>query len=1218
MAFLGLGTVGAMMPATAWSRWLDAQSSPDEVARWKEGLSLPGKPTVYRSDRHTDARMHLGGIGTGNFEVGADGRFTTWQLFNTLRDGAVPFFFGVRAGNAAKMLQTTGGPEAPRVAAAEMVGEYPIAKLAFKDVDLPVEVSLEAFSPMAPLDSRLSSMPAAVMVIRVHNPGPATQNVSLAAFAQNPIGYDAMAEGAPFDTPEARLEPEHPNFGGNVNELRREGAAAALLMSAEPGREPKVERPLRVFTNLDVRFFHDAPLDHPKELTIAGLNDLRKDAGACGEGGVAWFEEAALDVDREAMAAAKQLAMNGGAVVFSGKGSPLLARYAESCMGKPLNAGALRPDILFEDFENGYDNWTVVGSAFGRRPVSGSLPGQQRVTDFVGKGLVNSFVGGDDATGKLVSKPFVIDRRFIRFRIGGGRHDTTQMRLIVGDRVARTYSGHNDERLIPAAWDVQDLVGQTAHIEIVDERKGDWGHVNVDQIEFSDFPGDPEVLKLLDEMLPVRFSGIKPGAGKWPKAEFVDLAEKEGVQKVLGGWSIALGKGRVVLLGVPVLDPFSLELRGARQKAYSQLCGLAGVRYDGPIGPTKDAQGFGTMALACVGGRPTALVGFEDWAEGWGRFASGGGLPAFEPGQTAKPTPSWRTHNGALGMDLVVEPGKTEEAVFLLTWSFPNKYSWGDGSWMGNYYSKLWPTAQDALREAVRDLAKLRKRTEGFNRTFYDATLPYWLLDCVTANLGIARHIGITFQIANGDIYGWEGSNGCCQPTCTHVYGYEQSLARVFPDLERVMRRIDLVNQQRLDGGVNNRTVVPSPNKPTGEQPFADGHASTVLKAYREALNTPDDAYLRQHWPRVKRAVDYLIGRDAAAHLGTPNGTLEDDQWNTYDEALHGVTSFVSGYYLAALRAGEEWAKRVGDRKTAERFRGLFEKGQQRLVELCWNGEYFQQHLPDYEKRQGEIGPGCLSDQLVGQWWAYQLGLGYILPKPLVRKALKSIFRYNWVPDLTNWRHSPRAFAGAKDKGMLICTWPKGGRPDVVMLYSDEVWTGIEYEVASMMLYEGMVEEALAVAKGARERYDGVPRDPIGRNPWSEIECGGHYARAMSSWSLLLAASGWRYDGPKRELQIEPRLTPGRFACIFTGSEGWGRLEQRRTRSGQTNVLTVEEGRLVVSKLRLEAGKASRATAKLGGHEVPVSVTKEGETTVLTFAEAAVVKPGRRLEVALR
>src|ERR1019366_10436743 len=150
---------------------------------------------------------------------------------------------------------------------------------------------------------------------------------------------------------------------------------------------------------------------------------------------------------------------------------------------------------------------------------------------------------------------------------------------------------------------------------------------------------------------------------------------------------------------------------------------------------------------------------------------------------------------------------------------------------IGLHFATGWPNAQAVLRETVANMATLRERTEKFRRTFYDSTLPYWLLDCFTANAAIMRHIGVVFRIAKGDVYGWEGSNGCCDPTCTHVWGYEQSLARLFPELEKLMRRIDFMHQQRADGAVNSRTAVPSPPYPSGQGPITDGHASCVLKA---------------------------------------------------------------------------------------------------------------------------------------------------------------------------------------------------------------------------------------------------------------------------------------------------------------------------------------------------------------------------------------------------
>jgi uncharacterized protein (DUF608 family) len=554
---------------------------------------------------------------------------------------------------------------------------------------------------------------------------------------------------------------------------------------------------------------------------------------------------------------------------------------------------------------------------------------------------------------------------------------------------------------------------------------------------------------------------------------------------------------------------------------------------------------------------------------------------------------------------------------FLLTWHYPNKYNQA-GVWMGCHYATLWTDAAAVMREAAVHFPKWREKTERFHRAFYDSTLPYWLLDCLTSQAAIIRHVGVVFRIANGDIYGWEGSNGCCQPTCTHVWGYEQTLSRLFPELERDMRRIDFKHQQRKDGGVNNRTDVPSPQHPTGEQPFADGHASCILKAYREALNQGDDAWLKAYWPHIKRAVEYLIARDAATAGGTPEGILRDDQWNTYDEALHGVTTFISGYYLAALRAGEEWARRVGDMKSAERFHAIFLKGQDNLVKLCWNGDYFQQKLDDYLKRPGEVGPGCMADQLIGQWWAHQLGLGYLLPREKVQGALRAIFKNNWMSDLTGWKHSPRAFAGVKDKGLIICTWPKGGRPGHVMLYSDEVWTGIEYQVAAHMIYEGMIEEAFAVVKGARDRYDGIPRLPIPRNPWNEIECGGHYARAMSSWSLLLAASGYEYDRPARVLRFTPRVTPASFKAFFCGPEGWGSLCQLREGQTQRNEIKLIDGELGVSEVRLAtAVQPQKVSVTLGGTTVAAKFQIVSEGIVVSLDKQAVIKAGDALVISL-
>ncbi len=1242
-----IGVVGAGAAGALWSPPLRAAAlGPEDLARWQSELLTATPPRLYRSETHSDARLHLGGIGTGNFEIGADGQLTTWQLFNTLREGDVPFHFALKTGAVVRLLQTRGGPGDARVKRIEMTGEYPLARLRFADPDLPVGLELTAFSPFAPLETRLSSIPLAAFVFRVSNPTAGEQTVSLAAFLLNPVGYDAAGkiEGA-----------AHPNFGGNRIAAFAEGELQGLEFRADPGRAPTLDRPVRLYVSANLEGLNAPPADRPAELSLASLSQLPPAASELREPGhtILWLEDAPTDLAASVLERARAAVLAGATLVFAGGTMPLLAAYGSASGGRPLAQAVGRPDIVFEDFEGGYEKWTVEGRAFGSKPAAGTLPNQQPVHGFLGHGLVNSFLEGDGTTGRLTSRSFTIERQFIRFLVGGGRHRDTQIRLVVGGKVVRATSGSDNEQLRPASWDVREFQGRTAQLQIVDNNQGGWGHINVDQIEFSDAPADRATFALLEELLPARFSAVRPAgepSGRQPRTVILaDVQPRDGVQDRTSAdglrfLSRPLGGGRVVLVAGALLDPAAAALSGARQRAYALVCGLAGATYTAPTSPLATAPGFGTLALATLAdlrtetpsnnatpGAPpplavpaaqiTAHGRLAEMAEAWRSFqADGRFLPLAQVG-TTQPTPPGTTAVGALASTVRVPAGATVEIPFLLAWHYPNKYN-GAGVAMGCHYTTRWPDARAVVKEARQRFLDWRRTTERFQATFYSSTLPYWLLDCLTSQAGTIRHIGVVFRIANADVYGWEGSNGCCEPTCTHVWGYEQSLARLFPDLEKDMRRIDFEHQQRPDGGINNRTDLPSPPHPSGEQPFTDGHASCILKAWREALNHPDDSWLRAYWPKVRKAVEYLIARDAATGGGRPTGVLNDDQWNTYDEALHGVTTFIGSYYLAALRAGEAWARRVEEPATADHFHEVFDRGRKRLIDLCWNGEYFQQHLPDYQQRSGEVGPGCMADQLIGQWWAHQLGLGYLLPQEMVRSALRAVFKYNWKPDLTGWHHSPRAFAGARDKGLIICTWPRGGRPGNVMLYSDEVWTGIEYQVAAHLIYEGMLTEGLAIVKGARDRYDGVPRPPIPRNPWNEIECGGHYARAMSSWSLLLALSGYEYDGPRQVLRFTPRISPEKFQSFFCGPLGWGHLRQTRADGRQVNEISVVHGRLGVGRLRLAmvaAPKGAAVTWVRDGVEQRVAATLEpgGNEATVALAQPVALEAGQRLVVRL-
>jgi sucrose-6-phosphate hydrolase SacC (GH32 family) len=167
-------------------------------------------------------------------------------------------------------------------------------------------------------------------------------------------------------------------------------------------------------------------------------------------------------------------------------------------LGAPFeltSARAATSDLLIADFEGEtYGAWRVTGEAFGSQPARGSLPGQMAVSGFEGRGLVNSFNGGDRATGTLTSPPFKVERRYLRFLIGGGRHPgQTCVNLLLRDEVVRTADGPNDrpggsEHLEGHEWDVGDLLGQSVSLQIVDQATGGWGHINADHFVQTDQP----------------------------------------------------------------------------------------------------------------------------------------------------------------------------------------------------------------------------------------------------------------------------------------------------------------------------------------------------------------------------------------------------------------------------------------------------------------------------------------------------------------------------------------------------------------------------------------------------------------------------------------------------------------------------------------------------------------------------------------------------------
>ena len=240
------------------------------------------------------------------------------------------------------------------------------------------------------------------------------------------------------------------------------------------------------------------------------------------------------------------------------------------------------------------------------------------------------------------------------------------------------------------------------------------------------------------------------------------------------------------------------------------------------------------------------------------------------------------------------------------------------------------------------------------------------------------------------------------------------------------------------------------------------------------------------------------------------------------------------------------------------------------------------------------------------------VGLGHLLPADHVRETLRSIYRHNFKHNFFDHPNTQRIYALNDEKGLLLCSWPNGNRPALPFVYSDEVWTGIEYQVAAHLIYEGMVSEGLAIAKAVRDRYDGQRR-----NPWNEVECGNHYARALSSWSLLTALSGYRYSATDARLAFAPRVNASDFRCFFTTGSGWGTYRQRLAAQEAVASIELTRGTLKLKQLGVESGSKSVAqvTASLNGR--PVSARTEGPNGAV-FDPPVDLTAGQTLDVRMR
>lgn len=606
---------------------------------------------------------------------------------------------------------------------------------------------------------------------------------------------------------------------------------------------------------------------------------------------------------------------------------------------------------------------------------------------------------------------------------------------------------------------------------------------------------------------------------------------------------------------------------------------------------------FGSTALVTAAPNPV-LKGmwfrggwFDSISALWREVSTG----AFAPNDGSLSEKGLEGQNGGSVMvSLSLNPGETVTIPIVLAWYFPNCdiaiAGTGDNKdqiWHP-YYSSLWSDAGDVATYVLANLDELYRRTRAFQAALFASTFPASVQDAIVSNLAIVKSPTVLRQ-SNGRLWCWEGCfchAGCCHGSCTHVWNYAQSIPHLFPSLERTLREQEYLCSMDDRGHVNFRSAIPDGPTSHDFHAASDGQFGGILKVHREWQISGDREWLAQMFPSAKRALDYAI----VTWDPKRKGALFEPHHNTYDIEFWGPDGMCSSIYLGALCALAEMATELGFKEDAAFYSEIAERSARYLDGELFNGEYYEQRvqweglrdtsfadmlaklptdgsidemsaLLKAEGPKYQYGIGCISDGVIGAWMTKIYGVETPLDMENVRAHLRSVFKYNFKEDLFDHACLQRpGYALGHEAGLLLCSWPKGGKPTLPFVYSDEVWTGIEYQVASHMIELGLVEEGLKVVDAVRSRYDGHVR-----NPFNEYECGNYYARAMASYALLGAVSGFRYSAASKTLWFGPKVESSLFVSFFSTATGFGTIEL----GPSSLTIKMVEGELAVESLRL-------------------------------------------------
>lgn len=1089
-------------------------------------LFARGESKVYEGEYLEAISFPVGGMGSGGLEINGKAERHIWQIFNNFSRAVMPeSFFGIRTKNSSgtnvKALQTSIIGPFEGMESLTFTGEFPIADYSFKDENIPVSVIMETFSPLMPFKARESATPAAVFSFKVTNTSSENVDVSLFGTQKNAVGYTGNTiYGEIGGTPE---DAEILNDFNSENYGGWTATGTSFGMSPSKGTGPN-QQAVTGFEGEGLVNTFDPNGDSPVgTLTSPEFIITKKYIYFLIGGG-------------NHLGSTGVLIKINGSVVKSETGNDsetLVSKYWD--MSDYIGQSA-----VIEVIDNVSGGW-----------------GHILVDEIMASDILNEPSNGeelnyfDDGSYKGWT---AIGNAFSTQPSSGSGNGQQPVIGFVGAGLVNTFDPYGDEAtgslMSPDISITKDfiyfLIG---------------GGNNIDKLA---------VRLLIDGEIVKSATGNNSETLKWHKWNISSYkgqtAKIEIIDDETGGW------GHILVDQIMQSDDdiSSKELENVGLNINEIIKSPSSAVLNMTTDKPESDKGFGSMSLLLMGDNISATSDITDLDSFLADITNDGQITELS---SKGPSNTGLTYTGALNSKFTLAPGESKKVTFVLTWYFPNVIhgiEWDNWTFAGNMYTNWFANSLEVANYMESNYNDFYDNTKLFHDSFYESNLPQYILDRISSQTSVMKS-KVVFWSKDGYFGGWEGlssGNPLGHGNLNHVWHYAQSYARLFPEIARKMRE-ESYSYMKTDGGL--------PHRQKTSFPAFDGQCGEIIASYREHLQNEDEAWLLLQWPKVKKSMDFVINKWDS----DKDGVLHGGAWNTLDAETAGNNSWLGTLYLTALESSEKMAEISGDPSSVAIYKTIRESGAELQNTQLWNGEYYIQQLEGtaYE----DYGIGCHIDQLLGEWWASQVGIKNHYPDERIKTALQSIFKYNYKDNFIDFDQLPRKFVDDNDAGVLMTTWPKGERPsdpEHIQMYADEIWSGQEYSLAATMISNGLLDEGFGVILSVSDRYNGKLRTGLSPyetwgysgNPFGDEEWGKHYVRPMSIWSALISSQGFINDVPNNMIGFKPVWQPDNHKSFFTSGNTWGLFSQKKEGNSMSYSIRIDNGTLEVNTLIFSLG----------------------------------------------